>query len=290
MSEVKTIGPLSHSSATTLLGCEQKYVYYKVEGAKPDSDYEKSDALSIGSAVHQILEDSRHEIPQSLSAELLKCEKDPQIFLDRSYFNLVAAMVIKYCRMHKQMGLKVLAVEPEVNTDWFRGFLDVILEDENGKWWICDVKTWKSLGNSKVAEAPNDPQLNLYASFAPELSKLLGLELENFGGCRWRVVSKSSAKKKDSESDTAFVKRLADKNIKAFDLAVPIEIMDPTYRRKVHKELYTITKQLASGKRKPKKNMAHCMSYFSPCEYFSKCHGSIYSEAQNNELVKVSAF
>ena len=273
-------GPLSHSSACTLLGCEQKYYYYKIEKVDPDPDYVKSDALSIGSAVHHILEHSKHQKPASLSAAVLDCIKDPDIGLDPQHTNLVAAMVLKYSRLNKHMEpqLKVIEVEFRLETEEFIGFVDAILQEPNGKWWICDVKTWKSLMPSKLAEAPMDPQLNLYASHAPLIAKIFNLDPELFAGCRWRVVTKTTAKQKAGETDTAYIKRLADKNLKAFDIAIPKDIMKSEDRKKMHKELYWKSVRLKDGDETPVRNFNNCFSFFSPCEYWSKCHGGLFSD------------
>jgi len=131
MTDKKQAGPLSHSSANSLLGCEQKYVHYKVLATKTDKDYEPSTALAIGKAFHSIMEKSKHEKPGSISTELYRCEKDTDIGLKEANFPLVHAMVLKYLRLHKSMNLNVLAVETELRTDWFLGYVDAIMSDEN---------------------------------------------------------------------------------------------------------------------------------------------------------------
>lgn len=281
-------GPLSHSSASTLLGCEQKYVYYKIEGAKPDPDFEKSDATSIGSAFHWILEKSLHEKPTSITADLEACAVDGDIRLKRDDFALVHAMVIKYLRLHKRMGLKVVAVEPELQTDRFLGYIDAIMVDDAGKWWIVDLKTFKSIYLPGLPGLVRDPQLTLYAGHAAILAESLSLPLKDFGGARWRVTTKSTAKQKAGEDYGAYVKRLADEYIKSYDVPVPFEAMDPEGRLEIHDRLWVKTQELASAAHKPLRNYANCMAYFSPCQYYSRCHGGkTFTELQGSLAITV---
>lgn len=286
-SEVKskknTPGPLSHSSAQTLMSCEQRYVYYKVDGFPNDPDYEKADSLALGSAFHKVLEDSRHEKPESIRAELEKCVTDPEIKLPKSDILLAHAMILKYLRLHKQMGFKVLAVETEIKTDWCHLFVDAILEDHQGFWWITDLKTYKQLPN--VAQLSRDPQLLLYAGHAAMLAEILKLDLKKFGGCRWRVVTKSTAKMQPKEDEAAFVKRLVEKHLKAYDIPVPFEPSAVEERLEIHQTLQKRSVKLAKGK--PLRNYTACFNYFQPCQYWSRCYGKTYSEMQDFTHVTV---
>lgn len=279
--EKKTPGPLSHSSASTLLECEQRYVYYKIDGAKEDSDYVKADSLGLGSAFHKVLEDSHHEKPVSISAALQALVDDPEVKLNAEDLLLCHAMVLKYLRLHKQMGLKVLAVETEIKTKWVHGFVDAIMEDADGKWWIVDLKTYKDLKPSTVAMLSRDPQLTLYAAHAFYLAEIHGLDLSKFGGCRWRVVTKSSARQKATETEADFVKRLADDHVKAYDIPVQAAMFDTQERLDLHVDLHKRTQKLV--KVKPVRNYRACFNFFSPCPYWSKCYGKTYSEMLSDQ-------
>lgn len=273
----KKVGPLSHSSAKTLLGCEQKYVHYKVKGTKPDSDYEKSDALAVGSAFHWILEKSNHEKPESILDELAKCESDPDILLPPSQGPLVHAMVLKYLRLHKRMEFKVLQIEFQILTDFVTGFVDALMQDPDGRWWIVDLKTAANFYQANVPLLFLDPQLNLYAAHAEEIAERFDLDMAKFGGCRWRVTTKSRLKQKYDEDRMEYTKRLL-KSVKCYDIEVPIEKMAPMDTLERHNKIFARSKQLYSPKAKPSKNFGNCMAFFKPCEYWSKCHGGLYSE------------
>jgi len=273
-----TIGKLSHSSAQTLMGCEQKYVFYKVENREPDPDYTKSDSLAIGSAFHKILELSKHEKPKSITSDLKLCAEDKDILLKEEDFPLVHAMVLKYLRLHNRLGLKVLGVEPEIENETTRGFIDAVMEDGEGKWWIVDLKTFKAIFPGMLASLPRDPQLNLYAGLAAVVSEKLGLPLKKFAGCRYRITTKTTAKRKKGEEYLDYVKRLLNQYVKSYDIALGFGELDPESRLDIHDTLYKKSKALGSGKVKPLRNFGHCMNYFSPCQYWSQCHGATYSK------------
>lgn len=274
----KGCGPLSHSSAKTLLGCEQKYVNYKVKAIPHDRDYKKSDALAIGSAFHWILESTRHEKPEKISELLEKCTTDPDIGLSEDHKPLVHAMVVKYLRLHKRMGFKILEIEFDITTEEVIGYVDALMEDTEGKWWIVDLKTAKTLYLPTIPALLADPQLNLYAAHASAIAEKFNLDIEKFGGCRWRVATKPALKRKATESLAEYTMRIV-KSVKIHDIAVPIEHMCPEETLERHKILFEISKKLHKPAAKPKKNFGNCMSFFKPCEYWSNCHGGyIYSD------------
>lgn len=273
-------GPLSHSSATTLLGCEQRYAHYKILKTAPDPDYQKSNALGLGSAVHWILEKSRHSKPASITEDLEHCVKDPDIQLDPDDKPLAHGMVLAYLRLHQAMGLKVLDVELGLTTESFVGYIDAVMEDADGKFWICDLKTWKSLGPTVLNVLVRDPQMTLYAAHAAMVADVLKLDIKNFGGVRWLVVTKSAAKQQPREDYGQFIQRLVDKHLTAYDIPVPRELLDTDTRLETHLTLWKKAQALASGSVHPIRNYSNCMSYFSPCPYFSQCNPTTYSDVK----------
>lgn len=277
--------PLSYSSAELLQSCEQRYAYYKIDKVPVDPDYEKSDALALGSAFHWILEQSRHEKPKSITEDLARCVSDPDIGLSEDDVPLVHAMILKYLRLHQRMGLKVLHVETEIRTEWFHGYIDAIMEDSEGRWGIVDLKTHKSLHMPSLAALPRDPQLNLYAGHASALAQALGLDVKRFAGCRWRVVTKSSAKPKKGETAIEYIARLTDHHVVAYDIPIPIESMNWSERMRMHKSLWEKSGLLQGGR--PLRNYKNCFSFYSPCSYWKRCHGKLFSEMRDSLQITV---
>lgn len=287
MSETKEIKTaLSHSTAKTMLLCEEKFVHYKVRNAPRDKDYEKSTALSLGSAVHWILEKSLGDYPADIIGDLDLCESDPDIMLPNSERYLAHAMVLKLVRLNKKCGHRFVAVEPSIDNSWFTGKIDMILEGEDGKWWIGDYKCLKSFRPDMDGRMLfRDPQLNIYASRAKDIAKLLDLDPEKFGGTRYRVCTKSSAKRQPKESEVDIVLRLVNA-VKAYDIEVPVESMNPKFAETLHKKLYKRSMDLRKDPSKAVKNYNSCMNFFKPCEYWSQCHGALYSEMQLKVVVE----
>ena len=285
--KAKKPDPLSHSSAKTLQGCEQKYVHYKVLKTPKDVDAVEGDAFSIGKAVHYLLEVSRHETPKGIDKLLDHCESDPDIALDPEHRWLVAAMAIKMARLHRRLGFKVLETEFGIGDgEKVTGYVDAIMEDSEGHWWIIDVKTTKNLYLANVPALCQDPQLNLYAAHREQIAEKYNLDVNRFAGCRWRVVTKPQLKKKKDEADVDYTKRLIE-SAKAYDIAVPLINMDPEAALSRHLELFDLAKKLHSPKAKPKRNYGHCLSYFRPCDYWASCFGSLYSQTKLDVVSEV---
>lgn len=275
--------PLSHSSAQLLAKCEQKYVHHKVLGTKADSDYVDGDHFAIGKAVHQVLELGKHEKPDDLVGMVEACYTDPEIELDPQYKCLVMALCLKYYRLQSLKPMKLIRAEYEIKTPSVIGYIDAIMKDEHGKWWIVDIKTWgRAPRDEQIEMLRKDPQLMLYASFYKELARSLKLVMKDFGGCRLRAITKSKVQRLVDETESAFIMRLLDGGkgakgrrtypIEAYDIEVPFVKEDLDERQRLHEDSWVKAVQLQEG-RAPKKNYASCFDYFSVCKFYSKCHG-----------------
>lgn len=268
---------LSYSSATLLRGCEQRFYNYKKEIPK-DSDYEDNiDALVIGTSFHHVLEMSKHQKPEKISELLDHCVNEFK--LPEEKVGLVHAMVLKYLRLHKQSGLECVACEIEVSNEFILGYVDAILIDPNTKeWFIVDLKTCARFYQGLLPKLKRDVQLNLYATFKEDIAKKLDLDIDKFGGCRYRTTTKSVAKQKKTEGYTDYVLRMA-KVIKSYDIVIPKEELDPEAILKRHKEDWKLGIEILGGEKEPVKNFSYCDSFFRACPYWSNCHGSNHSEA-----------
>lgn len=281
-------GRLSHSSANLLRGCETRYFYYKVLGAKSDSDYIDSDGLSVGKAFHHVQETGRHEqIP--LGPVLKDCALDPDIQLSPSYFGLVAGMSKAYWAYHAQSGTKVIDVEYKIDTASVVGYVDLISMDEAGKWYIEDLKAYKGFSPATVTGLARDPQLNLYAFHMADISKKYKLKVKDFGGVALRIVTKSSAKQKDKENLAQFSDRVA-KLTKIHRVVVPAKELRSEETVQAHEDLQLIAHNIANESYEPARNYAYCMNYFSPCPYWSRCHGKTFTEMSELWASRVETF
>lgn len=269
---------LSHSSSNLILGCEQKYVYYKVDKVDKDIDAEDSTtAFDIGKAFHKILEDSNHQKPKAITEDLKACAEE--FNLDETQVALVHGMVLRYLRGTKGNGFKVVKCELKVEDPYVLGFIDLISKREDGSWVIADLKTAKSFYPTTRNALPRNRQLNLYSYFVPEIAKALNLEVDKFMGISYRVTTKPGLKQKKKETYEEYVLRIAD-SAKFYDCFVPKDQLRPEQFYQQHVRLYQIAQDLHSGKRPPIRNYNYCDSYFRPCEYWSRCHGRCFTEIE----------
>lgn len=282
---MQDIKPLSYSSSNLVKNCQQKYWHYKVKATPKDPDADDStEAFDIGKAFHEVLELNGHTTRDLESLLDDVCKKYE---VDHAK-NMIHAMLLRYLQVHIQSGLDVLFCEVKIQTPDTIGFVDVVLGDGDGNWWVGDMKTAGRFSNTTLAKLSSDPQLNLYCYHLLKMAKFLKLDPKKFKGARYRVTTKSKLVQKARETDAEHIKRTA-KNVKSYDIIIPKEIMciEETYKKHVH--YFNKAVKLQTGEEAPEQNFTYCDSYFRPCEYWSKCHGHTYSDGLVKlEMVKSS--
>jgi hypothetical protein len=254
---------LSYSSMTTLQSCEQKYAHYKVLNSPKDSDYEESGALGLGKAFHEVLEKTFHkDYNDSLIIAAMTEHK-----VDSSDKDLLTIMLKKYVEFRKASGIRVVYCELALANSIYNGFIDYIAI-KGDEWYIGDLKTAGRHDETILSRLPLDPQLNLYAHFADELYIAVPeLEGKRFAGCLYSQTTKSKA---------GTIKGL-EAGVKVFEMFVPVESMNPDMIWSLFNEMHNRALEIHAGEA-PKKNLGSCMAYFSPCQYFSQCHGKNFSD------------
>ena len=273
---------LSVSSANTLRQCEQKWYHYKVANTPHDSDHDPGDNLMIGSAFHWLIEECEHKWPGKIVPLLKRYTAEEDDNFDKSYYPLLIGMVWSYTKYLESTDLEVLAIEHEIKDPTFVGYVDAIYEDSNGKWWISDNKTWKYFSHKDVAKEANHIQLNTYASFAKSIATYCGLALKDFGGCRLMVTTKPGYKQ-GKKSAKEYAEAMKEWSL-TYDIVIPKKALNIDEHRDNHDELYFRSMELRE-EHNPVRNYNHCTSFFRPCEYWSQCHGSKYTDG--NKLIEV---
>lgn len=262
---------LSYSSMKTLQSCEQKYSHYKIQNTPNDSDYTESDALGLGKAFHQVLERTLHQ--DYNDALIIEAMNDHKV--DASDKELLTVMLKKYVEYRKASGIKVIKCELPLGTSSYLGFIDYIAVQGN-KWYIGDLKTTGRHDENILSQLPLDPQLNLYAYFADDLYIAVpSLEGKQFAGCLYSQTVKSKATTPSG----------LDKGVKVIETFVPAESMNPELIWSLFNEVHNRAVELHAGEA-PRKNLASCFNFYSPCPYFSQCHGKTFTD--NKTKVKVT--
>lgn len=270
--ETKTVNTrLSYSSMSELLSCEQKFWHRKINNTPADSDYVESDALGLGKAFHQVLENTLHlDYNDKLILEAMEEHK-----VDMSEKALLTVMLDKYVNFRKKSGYKVVKCELAITTHDYTGYIDFIAI-KGDKFYIGDLKTAARFDENKIPRLALDPQLNLYASFADDIKNLVDqVGGREFGGCLYLQTTKSKAGTQSG----------LEKGVKVYETLVPAEVMDPKAMWSIFKDAYLRSLELRAGE-VPKKNYGACFNYFSFCQHFSKCHGDLASKAANRVVVR----
>lgn len=273
---------ISYSSAQTYLGCKRKFYYEKVVGYPYDSDYEEdTSALRLGKGFHAVLEYCKHEKQNLKSAFYVQAFDENEIFSDKEK-GYVYAMVAKYLKLHKKSGLTSIAEEIKITDDDFVGYVDPVMIDDYGNWWITDLKTAGRLSPTLLARLNRDQQLSIYAFYRDQISELLGLYMDNFRGVRYRVTTKPSIKMGKGETLVEFVKRCYER-VEAYDIGVPVKFLaDHKTYESMMRLLDEMRELETTSEEEVPQNFGYCEQYFKPCPFWSRCYGSTFSRSQYN--------
>lgn len=265
---------ISPSGINAYLSCQRKYWHRYVAKTEPDN-IPDSEALNVGKAFHQVLEDRGHELDGLSMREVAKaCEANS---LDESFCPMIFAMLASYRTMHKQSGLKAVACEVNIDSSDLYGFVDVILADPKTRhWWIGDMKTASSYSKMLQATLSRHLQLNAYSLYSKDLAEAFGLDPKLYQGVRYRLTTKSKLKRKDGEAMQPYFDRLQ-MAIQSFDFPINEWEMDAKGTLSLIKRVNLLTKSKDADDYLC--NQGNCTAYYRPCEYFSKCHGNEFFEA-----------
>ena len=171
------VGPrrLSHSSSGVLLGCERRY-WHKVNETSYDPDYDDDrKALRIGKGFHLVLEHCNHK-RKAFNGKIFSAAMREEGIDDPQERGLIIAMCLSYFKLHERSGLKVEVCEIEVGDTHVIGYVDAVMSDPNGCWWIVDLKTAARLSQDLLSRLARDPQLNLYSYYLGDIARELGLD------------------------------------------------------------------------------------------------------------------
>jgi hypothetical protein len=166
------------------------------------------------------------------------------------------------------------------------GYIDAVMKDRNGNWWIVDLKTSGLIVDTLFARLHKDVQLNLYAAHVEQAMQIINngrankLEMSKFQGCRYRVVAKPRTTPKTGESFEAYATRAAPE---AYDIVIPIELMNP---KEALIEILELRKKAAEVTLDNSKcNRNNCIQWNRPCDFFSQCHGKTFTECKESAQV-----
>jgi hypothetical protein len=189
---------------------------------------------------------------------------------------MIFAMLGKYKQTHLKSGLESLADEIELSTTRFLGYVDSVMVDKEGGWWIVDMKTAASFSQIIVPTLAHHPQLVLYSHHKSLIAAKLGLKLEDFRGCRYRLTTKTKLQHKDGEPISGYVKRCS-LAIKSLDFIIPAAMVSDDGIITAHQMAVEHISR-TQIRHSYACNYDSCTQWYRPCEYFSRCHGKEFSQ------------
>lgn len=264
---------LSYSSLSQLQGCQRKYYYRKVKKLAPDFEPE-TDALLTGKMYHCLLELSGHTKPtrEHATAVIENPEFADAIANNPDLFATALACSYGYAKLRAKYPVTVVAVEKEIVSDNFLGYIDAIVSDDNG-WYILDLKTAATINERKASQLHRDLQLNLYAAHINQIE----LDPDQFRGCLYNVVQKSKQKRYSDEKLTEYAERVGATCVEFF---IPKEKLNIQAAVEMHADYHDIATDLEGIVEESyvPQNFGYCESFFKPCEFWSRCYGNKHDE------------
>lgn len=273
----------SYSAGNMASKCKRKWYLKYIAKAAFDADVQ-DDALALkeGKALHEVLEFSLRDAANYKEEYLTQAVRNQELNQESMY--RVYACLFSYYRLHAPSCLTVVGTEVEVGDENYVGYVDSVMADRNGNWWIEDSKSSGMVMETLFARLAQDTQLNLYAYYAPQVAEKLGLSMNKFAGVRYRVVQKPRIVPRAGEPLKDYARRA---DCKAYDVEIPRHLLNPQVAYDQHmalrSEMVGLTEETACPNRQA------CIDYNRPCEYWSHCHnGKTHSECK--ESVRVFTF
>lgn len=274
---------LSNSSMNVFNSCERKGFLQYIEKAKPDIDYVRPGYFAFGTAYHFVLEKTKHEA-NNYDISLLERACDNECIYFPNDGAKIAACINSYWGLIRGSEWKPHAFEKWFQNDLARGKLDLIVVKNDGYWVISDAKTnGMALSPTKKIELINDSQMNLYGAFHDIIAKSCNLDPTKWLGCLYREVEKPRQHYKIGESFEEFYNRISEKGIPNHR-EIFISRDEMNWDNSYNNFLLTLKRareiQYAYLNGKPietKQNFSNCKKFGTPCEYWSRCYGCLYS-------------
>jgi hypothetical protein len=261
------------------LACEAKFIKKYVEKEPVDIDWSPSLATRFGNAFHKIMEQCK-DSPMLYKQEMLTkaCEEYDLNYIDHGA--KIACMIRAW--FANALDYECLACEVHIETEELQMYIDAVYKCGE-KWFLVDRKTASSFDKNIHKKLATNQQIVIYVTHAHLVAERLSLKMEDFGGFKYIEVKKPMYKLKKDETFEQFTQRCVS-DYRSTTLApsdIKLDLIMENVKRIVTK-LDTISPDTATM------NFGSCMMYGSPCEYWSKCHGDLYSslgDATSEELL-----
>lgn len=270
-------GQLSYSTGKDALSCEYRFYLERAARVPYDKDLPVDTyAFRFGTAVHAVMErtlyDYRAHQKQFITDAVLAEG------LEEDDFYKVFACCQSLYREHSASGLKILKCETKISGATTFGYIDAVGVDRAGRWWIMDLKTTSWFQALTPLRLRRDPQLCIYAAHAADVAAELELDVEDFAGVAYRVVTKPKAQPKPLERLSEYAART---KVQTRTVYIHRAYLDVSQVLREHNKNRDRCEAILSGEipeSQIRRNLNACVDYNKPCKFWSKCYGASYTD------------
>ena len=308
---------ITYSQLSTFLNCRRKMKWRYLDHLVP---LEQPHSLRFGSLIHDCLErwhggTSLAYIQRFIDRSLPNHTQDPKAHAD---WHLATAMMRGYADLYATEDFRVVGLEKEfqgkiTNPDTgrssrtfrFAGKVDGIVKRDDG-FYLLEHKTASSIDAAYLEKLWTDFQILVYSIYAEavwgnaikgviynvltkaKLKQKTGETEAEFQARRAELIAKSktgrsSAKRKEPETDDAFQERLAEKYREPGMFHRELIYFSRDQKQLVKQELWDLTQALLEARQKNVylPNRAACFQYGRECAYLLLCRSP-----QNTDLAE----
>lgn len=270
---------ITHSALECFKTCRRKFMHRYLKCIVPK---QKSSSLEFGTAMHTALEKYFNNIKDAQMTQFGNSSKENYINTicsDIDGFGLnkvdtakLKGLIIGYITKYLDEDFEHFTVEqPEkefkVNTlckqATFVGKIDVLVQDEFGKYYIIEHKTASIVDDAYIMQKEIDSQT---MSYAVCIQELLGIKIS---GVVHDIIIKQKIKQKKSESEDEFCQRLID-DVSSDNFERIVVNLDEEKLKEFKEELIQSCVDLCNCNNYYKCT-GNCLGRYGACEYMPLC-------------------
>lgn len=272
---------LSATSKTQYERCQRAFFYERVAKLEKDSDFKEPVYFFFGKAAHRCLEEFGYRGTNMRTSKIFEICQQEKI-TDEYDQARVAVAVRTYFACWPTT--EVVAMEGEMETEFFKGRYDAFTKDERG-YWILENKFHASISKELAVELTTDVQICSYAARAKEIQEALKLDGPIIG-VKYRITTKNSqtvgGKRTQYAGALDFLEKAKNGNCIEFEL-----LFEEMAIGIVETEMSMLCCEI-EGKGLQEENFAQDLERCvwnekrgEACGHYSRCHsGLLYSETK----------
>lgn len=294
---------VSHSMITSKQSCKRRFYYEYVLGMQTAR---VPVPFIIGRAMHAFIEKFYQGMPvekavnepfdEALASGFLSPAEVETLEIDRArthgaaiaYASHYASDLETYPKriaekLLRRRLVKSLTWYPEGL--WYRGYLDMIVQDQNDDWWIFETKTASDIDDDYVTRTAIDWQISSYCW-------LIRYELGFWPkGVIYNVIKKTRIRRKQSETKLGFLDRVKREYLskpEEYFLRWPVIVSRSQikqWKEGVLEEGKEIARLLGTGETSWPQSTGQCKIGYARCPWLEACHSRTLEKEKLNKML-----